>query len=88
MKPPLMLTIMLNATEGSYHVLMHNEPAEEATRFRETWNPHLTSGVSLITLEQQSAHRTKDLQSCRTCRRTVRQYSGLQPQPRFQRRYV
>ena len=88
MKPPLMLTIMLNATEGSYHVLMHNEPAEEATRFRETWNPHLTSGVSLITLEQTSAHTTKDLQSCMTCRKTVRQRSGLQPQPKFQRRYV
>jgi hypothetical protein len=83
-----MLTIMHNVTEGSYRILMHNEAAEEATRFRETWNPHLTSGVSLISLEQQSAHRTKDLQSCRTCRRTVRQYSGLQPLPKFQRSYV
>lgn len=83
-----MLTIMHNPAEGSYQVLMHNEDAEEAARFRETWNPHLTSGVSLITLEQQSAHKTKDLQSCRACRRTVRLTSGLQPQPKFQRRYV
>ena len=88
MKPPLMLTIMHNATEGSYHVLMHNEPVEEATRFRETWNPHLKPGVSLITLEQHSAHTTNEAQSCRTCRRTVRQSSGLQPLPKFQRSYV
>ena len=87
-KPSFTLTILFNATEGVYKVLAHNQIPEEATRFRETWNPHLIPGVSLITLEQHSAHTTDNAQSCRTCRRTVRRSSGLQPLPKFQRREV
>lgn len=83
-----MLTIVLDASEGSYQVLAHNQVPEEATRFREKWNPHLKPGVSLITLPQSRAHNENDAQSCRTCRRTVRRSSGLQPLPKFQRRDV
>lgn len=86
--PSFLLTILLNATEGVYHVFVHNQIPEEATRFREKWNPHLTPGVSLITFEQQSAHTTNDAQSCRTCRAIVRRSSGLQPLPKLQRRDV
>lgn len=85
-KPLFMLTILFDATEGVYMVLAHNQIPEEAARFREKWNPHLKPGVSLITLEQHSAHTTDDAQSCRTCRATVRRSSGLQPLPKFRRR--
>jgi hypothetical protein len=85
-KPSFTLTILFNATEGVYWVLAHNQIPEEATRFREKWNPHLKPGMSLITLEQHSAHTTNEPQSCRTCRATVRRSSGLQPSPKFERR--
>ncbi len=87
-RPSFLLTILLDATEGVYRVFAHNQIPGEATRFREKWNPHLKPGVSLITLEQHRAHTTNDAQSCRTCRRTVRRSSGLQPIPKFQRRDV
>ena len=81
-----MLTVLFNATEGVYSVLAHNQVPEDATRLREKWNPHLKPGLSLITLEQHSAHTTTEAQSCRTCRATVRRFSGLQPTPKFRRR--
>jgi hypothetical protein len=87
-KPSFTLAILFNAAEGVYKVLAHNQIPEEAARFRGTWNPHLIPGVSLITLEQHSAQTTDNAQSCRTCRRTVRGSSGLQPLPKFQRREV
>jgi hypothetical protein len=81
-----MLTVLFNATEGVYSILAHNQIPEEATRLREKWNPHLKPGLSLITLEQTTAHTTTNAQACRTCRATVRRSSGLQPLPKFQRR--
>ena len=85
-KPSFTLTILFNAVEGVYWVLAHNQIPERATHFREKLNPHLQPGVSLIMLEQHSAHTTNDAQSCGTCRATVQRSSGLQPLPKFERR--
>jgi len=85
-QPLFMLTALFNANEGVYSLLAHNQNPEEANRLRETWNPHLTPGLSLITLEQRSVHNTLEVQACRTCRATVRRSSGLQPLPKFRRR--
>jgi hypothetical protein len=51
--------VLFNATEGIYNVLAFNQIPEEATRFRETWNPHLLQGMWLMTLEQHNAHNRR-----------------------------
>ena len=78
--------VIYNAAESTYSLSEHNQPADKAKSFVEDFNPHMKPGYTLITLEQQKAHKTEDVQQCRACRETVRQKSGLQPIPKFVRR--
>lgn len=82
----LKLVILHNATENRYSISAHNQTPEEAKRLLEEWNKHLQPGCSLVSLDQRKPHQTADPQDCRTCRDVVRRSSGLQPQPKFQRR--
>jgi hypothetical protein len=67
---------------------MHNEPRDKVEQYVADFNSHMKPGFTLITLEQQKAHQTKDAQDCRACRETVRRSSGLVPLPKFTRRMV
>jgi hypothetical protein len=83
----LKLVILRNATENWYSISAHNQTPEEAKRLLEEWNKHLQPGCSLVSLDQRKPHQTEDHpQDCRTCRDVVRRSSGLEPQPKFQRR--
>ena len=78
--------IIYSATENTYALSEHNQPADQAKSLVEDFNPHMKPGYTLIAFEQHKAHKTEDAQQCRACRDTIRQKSGLQPIPKFVRR--
>jgi hypothetical protein len=82
---PLQFLILYHRAENVYSVSAHNQTPAEAQAFIEQWNKHLKPGYSLIAFDQRKPHTT-DTATCRACRDAVRRRSGLQPQPRFQRR--
>lgn len=82
----LSLIILYNAPMNEYSLPAHNQTPEQAEQFVRELNPRLEPGCSLLTLDQRATHKTGEAQSCKTCRETVRQKSGLQPLPKFVRR--
>jgi hypothetical protein len=82
----LQLLVLYNATENEYSISAHNQTLEEAQKLLEEWNPHLKPGFRLITLVQRKAHKGTEAAACRACRDIVRERSGLQPPPTFNRR--
>ena len=82
----LHLVILHNAPMNEYSLSAHNQTPEQAKLFVQELNPRLEPGCSLITLDQRATHKTGEVQSCKTCRETVRKRSGLQPLPKFVRR--
>lgn len=80
------LIILYDAPVNEYSLRAHNQTPEQAAQFVRESTPSLEPGHSLLTLAQRANHRTTDVQSCKTCRDTVRRSSGLIPLPKFVRR--
>ncbi len=86
MKEKLKLLIVYDASTNEYTISDHNLEPQQAAQFVKEWQPHLRSGCSFMSLDQQRRHNTLDAQNCRACRDQVRRSSDLQSPPTFKRR--
>lgn len=86
-QPPLKLIVAYDRNRNEYSLVAHNQSAEEAQRFLETWERHLREGHSFLVLDQTKRHATEEAQKCRACRDTVARSARLEPQPTFVRRH-
>jgi len=85
-KEPLKLVVVYDRNRNEYSITQHNLSPDEAQAFVERWNPHMTQGSSLISLDQPRRHGQSEPNQCRACRLIVVRSARVEPQPKFIRR--